>query len=215
MCLLNCYFIRCWCFSQRGKIILSGVCRNSVVFIISKVLRVYSILARCTILIAFTHLPACITTIFLAYFLHRKAEFSSIALINYYPTFISDRKTMPVTFARSARIILVAYVPTFSKATFGLSKQKDRALRLVFVMNQIAQTASIEAPFLTFPAAVIETLLSLISGKFWLVQKWQVTHFSGNQRLRAEGSLSRFVSGLRFIFSLYFFCAPNEGLIAG
>ena len=73
---------------------------------------------------------------------------------------------MPVTFARSARIILVAYVPTFSKVTLGLSKQKDRALRLVFVMNQIAQTASIEAPFLTFPAAVIETLLSLISGKF-------------------------------------------------
>ena len=73
---------------------------------------------------------------------------------------------MPVTFARSARIILVAYVPTFSKVTLGLSKQKDRALRLVFVMNQIAQTASIEAPFLIFPAAVTETLLSLISGKF-------------------------------------------------
>ena len=73
---------------------------------------------------------------------------------------------MQVTFVRSARIILMAYVPTFSKVTLGLSKQKDRALRLVFVMNQIAQMASIEAPFLTFPAAVIETLLSLISGKF-------------------------------------------------
>ena len=132
-------------------------------FIISKVLRVYSILAWCTILTALTHLPACITTIFLAYFLHRKTEFSSIALINYYPTFISDRKTVPVTFARYARIILMAYVPTFSKVTLGLSKQKDRT---GLVMSQIAQTASIEAPFLIFSAAVIETLLSLISGKF-------------------------------------------------
>ena len=84
---------------------------------------------------------------------------------------------MPVAFARSARILLVAHVPTFSKVSLfwvGRNRRKDGALCLVSVINQKAQ--SFDSPIFDLfcssanisASAVcnLQTVSSLTSGKF-------------------------------------------------